>query len=797
MAEPGFFTLTGLVAGAVGTIMTGPIGQIELPEKSFPEAFSAAPGYRMQIEDASGESLGSYRAPGPVRVDLAKLPESFLGAVMAAEDKRFVEHGGIDPFGTLLALKDTIRGDMRGGSGIAQQMVKNTVVGNGITLDRKIAEAVIAVRAYHSLGASEVLRLYLENVWFGRGQKGAMRAPEAWFGKSWAEISLAEAAYLAALLKGPGAYDALRHPERAKERRDWVIGQMEKNGWVTPEEAEAARTEPLTVIPYDPVPEKADPWARSAALWQMKRDRIEPGGGELKARLTLDLRWQRLAKDTLARRIEGLKGYTPLSEIPVSALDRLVEDPAGSDPELKRVRQQIASVIPAGSAYRPVVLIDRTSGGWDALVLDASGLLSRRSLQGSAFPESAKPNRGDILALEEGEGGSRLHDQPTAQGAIVILDPRDGAVLASVGGVEEEISIFDRTRAQRQPGSAAKTFLWLAALEMGIRHDTEVADVERTYVMPDGVTWTPQNYDGSQSGIVPLFRAYEHSSNLVAAALADMIGIEAMAQIGEASGAWAPDTMRRHPSSALGASETTLLNLTSGYAAIVNDAFPRKVHILETLEAEDGTKTVDAAAGLMPWPEADRPGPIAGAQAMNDMLSMMRGVTVRGTAARAFADHPVTVAGKTGTSQDYRDAWFLGVTPHLAIGVWLGRDDNTSLAGEATGGRLAAPIAAEILKQAFEAGLIDEQGLRDEALTSSVAWPPALLNSGSWAPSLDSLPREDIPPARTSTEEDPSAEEDIPISGSGFWGVVEDRRPEVEFPRDENRNADLLKSSVD
>lgn len=796
MAEPGFFTLTGLVAGAVGTIMTGPIGQIELPEKSFPEAFSAAPGYRMEIEDSSGQSLGSYRAPGPVRVDLSKLPENFLGAVMAAEDKRFVEHGGIDPFGTLLALKDTIRGDMRGGSGIAQQMVKNTVVGNGITLDRKIAEAVIAVRAYHNLGASEVLRLYLENVWFGRGQKGAMRAPEAWFGKSWAETSLAEAAYLASLLKGPAAYDASRHPERAKDRRDWVIGQMEENGWITTEEATTARAEPLVVIPYDPAQEQADPWARSVALWQMERDRIEPGGGELKARLTLDLRWQGIAEDTLARRIEGLKGYTPLSEVPVVAMERLVLDPDGQDPELKKTRQQIATVLPAGSAYRPALLIDHTSDGWDAMVLDASGILSRRILPGSAFPEGAKPDRGDILALEEGEQGTRLHDQPEAQGAVVILDPRDGSVLASVGGVGEDISIFDRTRAQRQPGSAAKTFLWLAALEMGIRHDTEVADVERTYVLPDGVTWTPKNYDGSQSGIVPLFQAYEHSSNLVAASLADLIGIEAMAQMGEASGAWEPDTMRRHPSSALGASETTLLNLTSGYAAIVNDAFPRKVHVLETLEAEDGTKTVDAAAGLMPWPEADRPGPIAGSRAMNDMISMMRGVTLRGTAARAFADHPVTVVGKTGTSQDYRDAWFLGVTPHIAIGVWLGRDDNTSLPGEATGGRLAAPIAAEILKQAHEAGLIDDLGLRDDTLTSSVAWPPTLLSSGSWAPSLESLPRDQIPQVENSRDES-QYDEDIPISGGGFWGVVEDSRPEVAFPRDVNRNEDLLQTSMD
>lgn len=793
MAEPGFFTLTGLVAGAVGAVMTGPIGQVEIPQKEFPAAFSAEAGYRLELEDASGKSLGSYRSPGPVRVDLERLPQMFLGAVMAAEDKRFVEHGGIDPFGTLQAVTDTLRGDMRGGSGIAQQMVKNTIVGNGLTLDRKIAEALIALRAYHHLGPSEVLRLYLENAWFGRGQTGVMRAPEVWFGKSWEQLDLAEAAYLAALLKGPAAYDAIRNHDRAKSRRDWVISQMERNGWVTAEEAASAREKPLSVIPYDPKPDVADPWAQSAALWQIARDDISIEGGNVQAELSIDPAWQDLAKSHLEARIARLGSYRPLAKLalPEAALQDLAS-PEGQN-DRRKLLTQLQTALPAGSPLTPAVLTARSQTGWTALVPDHAGRLSARILPSESFPRGANPTAGDVMAIEETEGKVVLHGQPAAQGAIVILDPRDGAILASVGGVSEEISTFDRTHARRQPGSAAKTFLWLAALNMGIRHDTEVADVERSYVLQDGVTWSPRNYDGSQSGLVPLFRAYEHSSNLVAASLADLIGIEAMGQMGESAGVWAPGTMRRHLSSALGASETTLLDLTSGYAAIVNDAFPRTPYVLESLTEEGKDPTIDMKAGMTPWGSDHTAGPIATSQAMNDMLSMMWGVTHRGTAAQAFSGHPVAIAGKTGTSQDYRDAWFVGVTPHLAIGVWLGEDDNTSLPGEATGGRLAAPIAADILKEAFETGLIDANGLRDGALTSSVLWPPSLLSSGDWAPQIEDIPRQDgasgTTPAMTASE---NAANENPVSGGGFWGVMEDKRKAPEFARDENRNADLL-----
>lgn len=232
--------------------------------------------------------------------------------------------------------------------------------------------------------------------------------------------------------------------------------------------------------------------------------------------------------------------------------------------------------------------------------------------------------------------------------------------------------------------------------------------------------------------------------------------------------------MRRHLSAALGTSETTLRDLAAGYAAIVNDGMPRKPHAVSRIT--DGS-------GIAFQEDFRRPGPVASRRSIEDLLGMMRGVTRRGTAARAFGKHPVTIAGKTGTTQDWRDAWFIGVTPHLVIGVWLGRDDNKPLPNRMAGGSAAAPIAADILKTALERGLIREDGLRDDAVSASINWPPELHEQGA---STHPGSTRQVIAAASSPELAPSGAED---GISGFWGGLEVR----EAPSSqENRNADIL-----
>jgi penicillin-binding protein 1A len=780
MADAGIFSLSTLFAGAVGAVMTGPLGQVDLPDARFAEAFSRSQGYRADVFDAAGTRLGEVRSQDPLPVDLDVLPRDFIGAVMAAEDKRFTEHAGIDPFGLASAIVDTARGETRGGSGITQQMVKNTAVGPDPSYSRKVAEAVLAIRAHSHLGPREVLRLYLENAWFGRGETGAAGAARAWFGKDWSEIDLAEAAYLAALLKGPARLDALRRPEAAKARRDWIIGRMEANGWIDAERAAAAIATPLRVIPVEAAEaDAADRWALAAAGWQIARDGIaRDAGADMTIRLTLDPAWQRIASEALSEALERLPGKRPLARIDAaSTAAALRPDGTLDGAALRRLGPDILRALPQGGGLRPALLLARRGDGWIAAI---PGETDPLTLRADAFPSGYAPAPGNVVAISTADGApDMVRVLPAVEGAVVAIDPRTGAMLASVGGADPALSAFDRTRALRQPGSAAKTFLWLAALDAGLRPDTEIPDIEQSYILPDGTLWRPRNFDRSQSGAMPMFRALERSSNLAAAALGDFVGIEAMAAMAEASGAWSEGSFLRTPAAALGTSETTLTALVAGYAAIVNDGIPRRPHVVALAEDGAGRALVDMARGLRPK-DADfaQARPIASARAADDLLAMLRGVVVRGTAAAAFSDSDVTIAGKTGTSQGHRDAWFVGVTPHIAIGVWVGRDDAGPLPDGLTGGRISGPIAARILARAGESGLIDASGHRDAMLSSGSTWPPGLHEASAWAPSIgpsgfDARPPANPPPARTAEEESGWGS-----TSGGFWGLVEGDRNE-------------------
>jgi penicillin-binding protein 1A len=780
MADAGIFSLTSLVAGAIGAVMTGPVGHVELPEKPFMDVFASPSGYSLRIEDATGASMGRLRSTEPMPIDLDQIPRDFIGAVMAAEDKRFTEHSGLDPFGLASAALETARGRLRGGSGITQQMVKNAAVGPEVSYERKIAEAVLAVRAHDYFGSRDVLRLYLENAWFGRGESGAANAPQAWFGKDWKDVSLAEAAYLAALLKGPARYDGWRRPEAAKARRDWIIGRMLENGWIEAEQAEAAVASPLGVIPPDEgTTSVSSRWGFSAAAWQMARDDIaRSGAARLSIKLTLDPAWGAIVEDELRKAISRIPGGAPLASLgPETARLAIKEDGTLEESAWRNLQADMARSLPQGSDRKPLILLSRDGDDW---ISAAYGDRETRRIPTRLMPPGIPLRPGDVLGLSEDGGAPRLDALPGAEGAVVLMDPRTGAILASVGGSDPGLSSFDRTRAMRQPGSTAKAFLWLAALDAGMRPDTEIADVEQTYIQPDGTSWSPRNYDRSQSGAMTLFNGLERSSNLVAAALADFIGIDAMADMAEAAGAWRPGQFDRTPAASLGTSETTLIQLVSGYASIVNDAIPRPSHVILRAEDERGKIIVNMAAGIRPLSMNAASSPIASRFATADLLSMLRGVVVRGTASSALGGAPVAIAGKTGSSQDYRDAWFVGVTPHLAIGVWVGRDDARPLPDRLTGGRVAAPIAARILERGLEAGLIDANGYRDRLMSSGAEWPPSLLQSSSWAPSIS--PRGQAIAPEPAAEPPRQAEETSTwgSSGGGFWGLV-----------DEDRNGDL------
>jgi penicillin-binding protein 1A len=698
MSEAGIYALTKALLGGVSALMTGPLGTMDLPEGSLEAALTASgPGMVIELVSEAGPTMGRMDDSGGGSPGTDLLHPAFVPGLIATEDARFHEHPGVDPFAVLSALADGGGGRVRGGSSLTQQAVKNEVLDSSRTLERKLLEAVLSVRAVHGLGRERLLDGYLAKSWFGRGTFGTVGAPHAWFDKTWDEVTLAETALLIGLLKGPARYDPDRNPELARARRDAVLGRMLAEGVISREAFEAAKAEPVTARAGS-AGAPTDPWVEAAVLRELEIAPLPPSD-RARATLTIDPAWQALTQEAVSWGANRVGGLGPAGRIAPELI---------ASGDLDRVRDAMAPMVdPSPSVGRALVtgtaplrvLVDR---GYGPLEPDTP----------AAGPEGARV--GEVYPYRRVDGRVELVPTPQVNAAAVVMEARTGAILAVVGGANPDASRFDRSRAQRQVGSAIKPFLWARALEAGYRFDEMVPDVAASYVTATGEVWSPQNYDRTETGLIPLFVALEESSNNVAARLVDQLGVGALAEITEAAGVYPQGGMRRHPSSALGASESSLVALASGYASIANGGVRVTPHVHVLIESD----------GALLIPETPREVPVMTRDTASRVSSMLYGVTTRGTAAGVFGPSP-PVAGKTGTTQDHRDAWFVGFSGDLVVAVWVGRDDNAPLPGRATGASAAAPIAARIIASAERDGLARGFSRSDEA-----AWPPALLTAG-------------------------------------------------------------------
>ena len=707
MSEAGVYALTKAILGGVSALVTGPFGTLDLPEGSLEAALTASgPGMVIELVSEAGASMGRVDASGGGSPGADLLHPAFVPGLIATEDARFQEHPGVDPFALLSALADRSGGRIRGGSSLTQQAVKNEILGNSRTVERKVLEAILSVRAVHELGRDRVLDGYLSRSWFGRGAFGTVGAPHAWFGKTWDEMSLGETALLIGLLKGPARYDPDRNPELARARRDAVLSRMLAEGVISPEEAERARAEPLTA-PGGARAAEIDPWIRAAVLREIETTPLPPSD---RARATLTIRpeWQRVVQEAVTWGAERIDGSGAAGVLPAELV-------RAGDPD--RIRGAMAPLVDTSTLVGRALV---TGTGPLRVLLDRGfGPLEPESRVSG--PEGARV--GEVYAYRRVGDGVELVPAPRVNAAAVVMDARNGAILAVAGGANPDSSRFDRSVAARQVGSAIKPFLWARALEAGYRYDDLVPDVRASYVTPSGEVWSPQNYDRSETGLIPLFVALEESSNNVAARLIDQIGPGALAEITEAAGVYATGQMRRHPSSALGASESSLIAMAAGYASIANGGVRVTPHTHVLIESD----------GAILVPEQPREVPVMTRETADLLSSMLYGVTVRGTAARAFGPNP-PIAGKTGTTQSHRDAWFVGFSRDLVIAVWVGRDDNTPLPPRTTGASAATPIVARIIEAAERAGLA-----RGLSRSAEGAWPPPLLEAGN-APGLPPEP---------------------------------------------------------
>ncbi|MDR2412288.1 MAG: PBP1A family penicillin-binding protein, partial [Holosporales bacterium] len=708
-----FFVLFS-VAGIVGI---GGLGFLYYFARGLPdhhELETYAPPLTSRVFSSDGRLVAEYATERRSFVPVEAVPEHLVHAFLAAEDKNFFKHPGLDPLGILRAVFvnfSRIKQHKRptGASTITQQVAKNFLLGSEISYRRKIREAILAFRIEQALGKKRILELYLNKIYLGMGSYGVAGAAYAYFGKSLGDLSIAECAYLAALAKGAENYHPVRHPFQAKERRDWVIKRMQEEGWVSPQEAEKSRGEPIEVVPLRERPfVRADYFAeeiRRELIEKFSSEKLYSGGFIVQSTLVPAL--QEAAEETLR---SGLRAYDrtqgwrgPLAEdMRSSSWKALTEQYEGLKGDLPLEMARVQDV-------RAQDVLIELKGGRKGRILLAE-LTWARKKQGHELGSIVKRPR-DVLAIGQliwVSGGPKdyvLEQIPEVQGALVALDPRTGHVWALQGGYTFNASQYNRaTQAKRQSGSAIKPFVYLAGLIQGLTPITLFEDAPIAIDLGIQGIWRPRNFGKNFLGTVPMRVGLEKSLNTLTVRVAQKTGIEKIAEITEAFGIF--EKMPRQLSMALGAGETTLLRLTTAYGMLINggrkitpslisfvqDRYGKVVlkndHRVSNAVHNDATESEsDKAPPILP---DTRPG-VADPRSVYQIVSMLEGAVARGTARKA-KELGVPVLAKTGTSNDSRDVWCLGGTPNIVVGVFIGADTPQCLGKHATGGTLAAPV---------------------------------------------------------------------------------------------------------
>ncbi len=640
-----------------------------------------------------------------------QIPPTVVRAFLAAEDHKFFEHGGIDVEGLGRAMsRDVFRAAngkrLEGGSTITQQVAKNILLTNEVTFGRKLKEAILAQRIEQTLPKARILEIYLNQIPLGYQSYGVGAAAYNYFGKSLNDLDLAEIAFLAALPKGPANYHPIRHKAAAIARRNWILGQMAELGWVSRPAAEAAMKEDLVVQtkPLRAHYHDADYFVEEVRLRARGTISKDAETAGLYLRTTLDSKLQSAARIALMKGLEsydhrhGWRGAWGHADVSADWFKSASVKP----PPAERRGWRAAQITHAGGGTAEVDTIEGQTGSIDGA--DVAWATAGKGLQ-----------TGDLVFVEPVAGSPKrfnLRQVPEVNGALVALEPHTGRVLALVGGYSFSLSNFNRaTQAARQPGSSFKPFVYAAALENGFTPASEVLDAPIYLNGGNGKVYSPENYEHTYSGQTPFRNGLVYSKNTMTVRIAQRVGMKKIVDAAKRDGV--VDDMAPVLSMALGAQEVTPFRLVSAYAAFANGGKRIQPHLIEL--AEDHSGQVMWKADRRDCPHCDAPYdggesprvPFDGTQVMDPITAyqislMLEGVVQRGTGAAVGAAFPHQfIAGKTGTTNDYRSAWFVGYTPNLVVGVFVGFDDNRSLGDGETGAHAAVPIFIDFMKDAL------------------------------------------------------------------------------------------------
>ena len=740
----GFLFAAGTIVFLVGVaVVAGAIWHYSKDLPDYSQLQDYEPAVMTRVHASDGALLGEYSKERRLYLPIQAIPKSVINAFLAAEDKNFYEHGGIDFTGmaravVLYAQNYGSNKRPQGASTITQQVAKNFLLTNEVSFNRKFKEALLAMRIERTYTKDKILELYLNEIYLGLGAYGIAAASLVYFDKSVNELTVAEAAYLAALPKAPSSLHPVRNRDRAIERRNYVIDRLAENGWIKPADAAAARKEKLTVTIRST---GAHIFAGEYFAEEVRRDIFERYGekklyeGGLSVRTTLDPTLQVMARKAMAGGLvnfdeaQGWRGAQSKIDITSDWGVKLAEVKALSDISPWRLAVVLeTSDQSARIGFQP----GRELGGAVSKTRE-TGLIS---LDGVRWAKAAAgPTRGktptnvsqviaagdviyaDPLLAKDGskvEGQYRLRQVPEVSGAMVAMDPWTGRVVAMVGGFSFDQSQFNRaTQAYRQPGSSFKPIVYATALDNGYTPSTVVIDapIEIDQGAGQGV-WRPENYSaGKYYGPSTLRTGLELSRNTMTVRLAQDVGMPLITEYAKRFGIY--DDLPNYLSYALGAGETTVMRMVTAYSMFANGGKRIKPTLIDRIQDRYGhtifkhdareCRGCDATDGWKSQPEptlVDRREQVLDPMTAYQITSMMEGVVQRGTAT-IVREVGKPIAGKTGTTNDEKDVWFIGFSPDLVCGVYVGYDKPRNLGRGQSGGHTAAPIVKDFFKLAL------------------------------------------------------------------------------------------------
>ena len=739
----GILLLVGVV-GVAGGYMAYLHFSADLPDVDGLRNYQ--PPVMSRVYAGDSRLLAELASERRIFVPIGAIPDTVKRAFISAEDQNFYTHRGIDPLAiTRAAVFDLSHaGQGRrpiGASTITQQVAKNMLLDNQMSLSRKAKEAILAIRIEQNLTKDRILELYLNEIYLGLGSYGVASAAQAYFNKPLDKLTIAEAAFLAALPKAPNNLNPFKYPDAARSRRDYVLDRLTEDHAITPAQAIEAKAAP--VVPSEfrrPAPIPGADWfteeVRRQLLARFGQDATTQGG--LVVRTSLDPALQIAAEKSLRdglmaydHKMGGWRGATAHLTVPPADFETkwptaLNEQPrpAGMLPAwrlaivaaLTDAEAKVEWLNPAAERRTAVLALPDVT--WARTMRDGKlGPTPRRMsdivqvgdmvmIEPPAIQPA--PPSGPVLPVKgkappappmpPPANRATLRQIPQVQGALVSLDPRTGRVLAMVGGWSFEQSQFNRaTQANRQPGSSFKPMVYLAALQQGVSPSQKFLDAPIVVDTPEG-RWRPGNYEGTFNGPTSLRVALEESLNLVTLRVAQHVGMQAVAD--NAIAFHMVDSMPRVLPAALGAVETTVMREAGAYASIAAGGREVIPSLIDSVQDPDG-HVVMRASGLncadcsdlsTPPAVTDARAQIADPASVFQLITMMQGVVQRGTGIAAGKGLNRPIAGKTGTTQDFADAWFAGFTPDMMTVVWVGFDNPASLGNNQTGGTVAAPI---------------------------------------------------------------------------------------------------------